>query len=43
MVMVDMTIDLTDMDMIMVTGMEDDTPSSQRKLLPKGPSGRWDE
>jgi hypothetical protein len=35
MVMVDMTIDLTDMAMVMAMGTEDDTLSSQRKSSPK--------
>ena len=40
--MVDMTIDLTDMNMVIniVTGMEDDTPSFQRKSSPKCSGGR---
>jgi hypothetical protein len=42
--MADVTINLTDMNTVIniVTGMEADILSSQRKSSPKCPSGRWD-
>jgi hypothetical protein len=43
--MVDMTIDLTDMNMVMVMvmGMEDDIRISPTKSSPKCPRGRCDK